>query len=165
MKNKRGDITVTLLIILVFVLAVSSLFIFITSSRNVEARIFDARAVSTLFYAREDFGNFYLQQAGEEAIRDTYQDLADEEGWSDSDFEFNFKQDLKAGFGKYGFEEGYLKDLNQKIQTGDFKAIKSGDTLTLEIRGLEMQGGYGEISMKYNPRVSMKFDLTNFKKL
>lgn len=65
--NKRGDIAVTLLILMAVVLVSTSLFIFNTNTNKVSAEITDSRFLDKTYF-KEDRINFYVNEAIEKAI-------------------------------------------------------------------------------------------------
>ena len=177
-KNKKGDITILLLVILVLLLTSATLFSFITSSGKVEAKISNARFIEN-FYSRQDLAEFYLSQAGEIAIVRTYREFVEDDNYINNPI-YNFKEEVefreihsklnenfhnkfvenfKTEFKKYDFEDDYLKNLKEIIEDEDFDVIVDREILGIVIDSWEMNGSLNDINITYVPGISLKFNL------
>jgi len=177
-KNKKGDITILLLVVLVLLLTSATLFSFIISSGKTEVKISNARFIEN-FYSRQDLAEFYLSQAGEIAIVKTYNEFVEEDDYINNpiynfreevefrelhsklneNFHNKFAENFKTEFKKYDFEDDYLKNLKETIGDGDFDVIVSEGVLTLVVNSWEMKSFIDDINITYVPRISLKFDL------
>ena len=146
MKNKSGAMEIVLLVLLVVLVTSASLFIFITSDRKAEAKIYDARFIEG-FYQKQELAEFYIKQVGEDVI--------EKNGAS------NFKENFKTEFGEYNFEEDYLIELKEIISEGRFNVLVEEDVLEITINQLEMKNSFEKIQVEYTPEISVKFDLKN----
>ena len=181
-KNKKGDMTILLLVILVLLLTSVTLFSFIISSDKTEVKISNARFIEN-FYPRQDLAEFYLIQAGETAIVKTYNEFAEEDDYINNpiynfqeevefrelhsklneNFHNKFAENFKTEFKKYDFEEDYLKNLKDIIWDGDFDVIMGGGFLALTVNAWEMKSSLNDINITYVPRIFLKFDLEKIK--
>jgi len=146
LKNKSGAMEIVLLVLLVVLVTSASLFIFITSDRKAEAKIYDARFIEG-FYQKQELAEFYIKQVGEDVI--------EKNGAS------NFKENFKTEFGEYNFEEDYLIELKEIISEGRFNVLVEEDVLEITINQLEMKNSFEKIQVEYTPEISVKFDLKN----
>lgn len=146
LKNKSGAMEIVLLVLLVVLVTSASLFIFITSDRKAEAKIYDARFIEG-FYQKQELAEFYIKQVGEDVI--------EKNGAS------NFKENFKTEFGKYNFEEDYLKELKKLISEDKFNVLVDGEILEIVINEWEVKDSFEKIQVTYTPEISVGFDLKN----
>lgn len=177
-KNKKGDIAILLLVVLVLLLTSATLFSFIMSSGKTEVKISNAKFIEN-FYSRQDLAEFYLSQAGEIAMVKTYKEFVEEDDYINNPI-YNFKDEVefkqlhsklsenfhdrfienfKTEFNSYDFEEDYLKNLKEIIKDGDFDAVVDEGSLTLAVNDWEMKDSLNDINITYSPGISLKFDL------
>ncbi len=175
-KNRRGDITILLLVILVLLVASATLFSFVTSSGKVEAKISDAKFVENIYY-KENLVEFYINQAGEKSISKTYRIFSENGDYinnpiiSGGEIEFGkihnklnenfyikFNQNFKEEFENYNFEEDYLKNLKEVILDGNFDVIVNEENLVIKINNLEINNSVKNINITYIPEISLGFD-------
>lgn len=72
--NKKGDLSITLLVLLVVVLAGFTLFTFYTNSGKIEARVIDSRFIEGS-YSAENAIEFDMESAGENALAKSYEEF------------------------------------------------------------------------------------------
>ena len=177
-KNKKVDISILLLVVLVLLLTSATLFSFIMSSGKTEVKISNAKFIEN-FYSRQDLAEFYLSQAGEIAMVKTYKEFVEEDDYISNPI-YNFKEEVefrelhsklsenfhdkfienfKTEFKSYGFEEDYLKNLKEIIQDGNFDVVVDVGILILAVNGWEMKASLNDINITYTPGISLKFDL------
>lgn len=177
-KNKKGDMTILLFVILVLLVTSATTFSFIMSSGKTEAKISNARFIETL-YSKQDLAEFYLIQAGEIAIVKTYNSFVEEDNYinnpiynSKEEVEFKelhsklsenfhdkFVENFKTGFDSYDFEDDYLKNLKETINDGDFEITVDREALEIVIDSWGMNDSLNDINITYTPEISLKFDL------
>ncbi len=178
-KNKRGDMTVVLLVVFVLVISSAALFSFISSSNKVEAKISDARFIEDL-YSDRDLAEFYLTGAGESVIVKIYDEFVEGDSYIenpnynsihqvrfgvlnfswDDEFRMDFIDEFKSEFSGYDFEEDYLKNLQEVIAAGNFDVAFDGEVLTMSIVNWKMAGFLKDINVTlYSPRIYLKFDI------
>lgn len=177
-KNKKGDIAILLLVVLVLLLTSATLFSFIMSSGKTEVKISNAKFIEN-FYSRQDLAEFYLSQAGEIAMVKTYKEFVEEDDYINNpiynfkdevefkglhsklseNFHDRFVENFKTEFNSYDFEEDYLKNLKEIIKDGDFDAVVDEGSLTLAVNDWEMKDSLNDINITYSPGISLKFDL------
>ncbi len=177
-KNKKGDIAILLLVVLVLLLTSATLFSFIISSGKTEVKISNAKFIEN-FYSRQDLAEFYLSQAGEIAIFKTYNEFVEEDDYinnpvynSNREVEFKelhgklnenfhnkFVENFKTEFKSYDFEEDYLKNLKEAVNDGDFDVTLDRGILEIVIDSWEMKAFLNDINITYTPGISLKFDL------
>lgn len=79
LRNKKGDISVLLLVFLLLFLVTYVMFLFVTRTGKVDASMGDARFLESTFY-EEGQARFYLTSAAEKAIARSYIEIANEKG-------------------------------------------------------------------------------------
>jgi len=182
MKNKRGDLSVVLLVFLVLFITIYSLFTFTTSSMNVEEKISNVKIIDKI-YSQENLVEFYVKEAGEKAVVKSYKEIIKDSNYiggsviliNNVDAEFTFpKKDLndifmvkfidnfKKEFQKYEFDEDYLKDLKEVIISNDFEINFDGNDLNVIFINFEFEENYekGNLrNIKYMPKMILNFDL------
>ncbi len=159
MKNKRGSIEIVLLVMLVLLVTSATIFSFITSSGKVETKISDVRFIER-FYLKENLIEFYIQQAGEDAIVVTYGKEIEDEELVNTPKE-KFISNFKTEFMKYEFDEKYLKDLKEIIEKENFDVLVGKEFLVIDVNNLEIQDSFNDISVIYHPKIFLEFDLKN----
>lgn len=176
-KNRRGDIAILLLVILVLLVASATLFSFVISSGKVEAKISSAQFIKD-FYSRQNLIEFYLNQAGENSIRKTYNEFVENGDYinnliiSGGEFEFeeihnklseNFRdrfiENFKEEFKNYNFEEAYLKNLKQIILEKNFDVVADKNIVMMKINNLEMNDSIEGVNINYIPKISLELNL------
>lgn len=180
-KNKRGDIAVVVLVILALISTSAALFSFVTSSGGVEMKISDFKFIDSS-YQKQNLAEFYIYQAGEDAIIKTYKEFADDsvpeydyiknrqkegnnakfgEIWDNLDERFSnrFKENFKTEFENYEFEEGYLKGLKELISKESFTVLFDGETLKVDIDDWQISNSLDNIGVVYFPEISSEFNL------
>ncbi len=177
-KNKKGDMTVLLFVVLVLVMSSATLFSFINSSGKVEAQISDARFIENL-YSDRDLAEFYLIGASEITIVKIYDGFVESDSYVgnpnynsehqvrfgvlnpglNKEFRDNFIEEFKTEFSRYDFEEDYLKNLKEIIAVGSFDVVFDGEVLTMSINNWELNDFLNNINVTYSPRIYLKFDM------
>ena len=158
--NRRGSIEIVLLVLLVLLVTSVALFNFIVGSKSIQANIYDARFIEGV-YQKQDLAEFYIRQVGEEVI--------------EKNRENGFKENFKVEFSRYDFDQDYLKDLQKIIGEGKFNIVELAPKgvpsveedvntegkgfLEVVINSWEVEDSFEQIKIKYNPKISLKFDL------
>ncbi len=178
-KNKKGDMTVLLFVVLVLVMSSAALFSFVINSGKVEAKISDARFIENL-YSDKDLAEFYLTGASESAIVKVYEEVVESDSYVgnanynsehqvrfefinpelNNEFRNDFIDEFKTEFSRYDFEEDYLKNLKEIIAEGNFEVVFDGEVLTMLITTWKIDDAMNDINVTlYSPRVYLKFDM------
>lgn len=179
--NKRGDVSIVILVFLVLLVVFASLFIFAISSMNVK-EVISGYLIFDRVYAQEDLIEFYLDSAGKDAVAKTYTDFVDSGvpeldyinnrksvgGYSEfgelhdklnENFEKRFIDNFKKELAKYEFEESYLIDLKKNISENKFDVSFNGEFIQLNMNSLMLTNSIKETSIIYKPQISLEFDL------
>ncbi len=176
-KNRKGDLSVLLLVVLVLLVASVTLFSLVISSGKVKAKISNAQFINN-FYSKQDLIEFYLNQAEEKAIVETYNEFVENSDYInnpitsgkeiefkninnrlDENFRNRFIENFENEFGNYNFEEDYLNNLKQIILNENFEVVVNKDILIITIDNLEMNSFVENINLTYIPEISLKFNL------
>jgi hypothetical protein len=153
LKNKKADMTVLLLVILVLVVSSGTLFSFLSNSGKVEAKIYDVSFIEKV-YAEKDLAEFYLIETGELAFVKIYKEFVEEDKYVENpqkensrnqvrfgtlnpnlneEFKESFIEAFKVEFEKYDFEELYLNTIKEIIATENFEIEFDGEVLSMLI--------------------------------
>ena len=142
--NRRGAMEIVLLVLLVVLVTSVALFTFVVNPSYAKTNVYDTRFVENV-YQKQELAEFYIRQVGE--------DVFDKSG------ESGFKENFKAEFSKYDFEEEYLKELKKIINEGEFNVFVDEEILEIVINVWEIKDSFGKIQIKYTPEISVKFSL------
>ncbi len=180
--NKRGDVSIVILVFLVLLVVFGSLFIFYTSSVKIKDKI-SGVVVFNKVYMQENSIKFYLDSAGKDVMVKTYKDFVDDSGDEydyinnrrtvegkypefeelhskiNEKFEKRFSENFKKEFEKYDFEEDYLIDLKKNISENKFDVSFNGEFIQLNMNSLMLTNSIKETSIIYKPQISLEFDL------
>jgi len=160
-KSRKGSVEIVVFVFLVVALVLFAGYKFYTNSGKVEANITDARFVRSLYSEQKIAGN-YIEKIGEDVMARN----------SEKDFSESFKEE----FGRYSFDDEYLKNLKKIISEDKFsvrefesapKGVPSvegdvnteGKILEIVVESWELNDLSGKINVKYTPKISVKFDL------
>lgn len=174
MKNKRGDISITLLVFMVVVLTGSVLFSFIRSSGKITGNIADSRFLEGAYFGEEGARSF-MKAASEDALIKSYYEVANEKG---DDLFKNFdeiavdnliKEKFNAKFAeeikKYGAGEKVMQDLLAEVEKGNFVSSFDGDGMSIEIKDFAISAGVvgqnkeTKIGVIYRPKMIVNVSL------
>lgn len=177
-KNKRGDVSVVLLVLLVLVVTGASVFSFITNSGKVSSKISGAGVVEGV-YLEENLIEFYLNEAGKRAVVVSYNELINSEEYVENpvvnfrnevrfgnlhpnlneNLKTKFSKNLKTEFLAYEFKEDYLINLKQSILDEEFSVALSKGVFRLSVSGQELDNVLENNSITYFPEISLDFNL------
>ncbi|MBU3906896.1 MAG: hypothetical protein KKA64_01465 [Nanoarchaeota archaeon] len=152
-RNKRGDIAVTILVLLVFITTIISIFVFLTNSRKIEANIVDANVVNSV-YLEEGEAKFYLGEAGEKAatkvIKEAYE-LFDKptDEYIKTKFSEEFKSEIKIS--------GISEELKSQIEENKFEVSLENRKIKLTLKEAEFYALSPKLEVAYKPVISMAF--------
>jgi len=176
-KNKKGDMPIVLLVMLVLTVVLAALFSFATDSGTTSFQISNARAVD-INYAELNFVEFYIKDAGKKAAVKSYKDLIESGVYtgkpvynSNGEVEFNnlgldlnekleekFKENFKSEIASYDFEKSYLIDLKKIVAEDKFSVNYNEDIFEISINGLKFDNLFEQIEVVYVPEILMEFD-------
>ncbi|MEK6906750.1 MAG: hypothetical protein AABW81_03950 [Nanoarchaeota archaeon] len=180
-KNKRGDLAITLMVFLVITICLASLFLFSTSSGDVKTKIAGAFIVSKA-ESRGDLAEFYIREAAESSAIKTYDSLIADEKYIqkpvnynvdgipefselsntiNEDFIAEFNKNFKENFASYEFQEDYLIGLKEIVAKDEFSNSFDGKAVMVKINTLEITSSSDTESIKYIPKISVKVDFKN----
>lgn len=176
LKNKKADISIVLLVILCFLVCSIVLFLFSQNSDSIKKTISGVFSIKEV-QANQNLGEFYLIQAGENALAKTYKEFVENNNYIDSpinysktDVEFkfldkrldkNFKtkfiENFKTEFASYNFDKSSLKDLQLIIKdlSNDNFDFENG-VLTITINNWKINK---KLEIIYYPQIFIKLDL------
>ena len=150
-KNKRGNAWINVLVILVLVTCLSAGFIFLTSSNKAEAVVSGVNVLNEVHLEESEF-NFNVNQAGEKAVEETYNQLQEDELPTIDGFFANFQKQ----FDIYNLDRGYLKKEN-------FKLDSSENILRVKIDNWQTKKDFkaegNDLEVLYGHELDFEFDL------
>jgi len=180
LENKRGEISILLLVILILLVASAALFTLATSSGKVEAKIVSAGFLENL-NLKQNHIEYYLDQAGKNVLAKTYKEFAEENNYINNpvsvegvaefgelhaklkeNFGKEFKENLKIEFASYGFEIDSLKQLKKIILDGNFEIVVDDDNVILSVDSLGGNYSLENIEINYMPKIKLKFNFEEF---
>lgn len=159
--NKRGDISVLVLVFLVLIVTGAAIVSFYLSLSNQNKIVANVDYVDNIYLQEQD-ANFYLKQAGENAFIKTYSDFVKDGSYLSIDSftldkeikyfnskgilnteEINnkFKEQFETNFIKefqgYKFEKDNLGSLNDIISRKEFSVNFNGESLILTFKQIK----------------------------
>jgi len=179
-KNKRGDMAVVLVVFLTLLITSVSLFVFVTSSNKINAKISDAGIVNNV-QIKENEAEFYIKETAEDSVVDSYTEIIQNENYieqpaiynsekevefkdlnSGADEELNkkFNEKFKGDFENYEFEKEHLKKLKDVISKDGFSALFNGQAFQLNINAFEMNDSSAKVNVSYTPKIFLEINLT-----
>ncbi len=182
LKNKKGITSpaMVLMVLLTLLLISFSLYNFVTSEK-VYLKIKKAGEINEVYY-KESIARFYLMQAAESALIESYsevlssRDYIEGQIYPNEDIEFSklkkeidsafagrVSEKIKEKFSETDFEEEYLKDLKEKIINGKFKIEKNKDVVKLKIDSIDISSDSNakkEIAVSYYPYIEITLRLS-----
>ena len=165
-KNKRGDISVTLLVFMSLFLAGFTLISFVNNKANIDASIGNPLFIEKS-YLQESQINFYLKQAGERALAKSYYDMANEGSFGekidsgtslknfdeesfDNLLKDRFITNFKSEVERYDFKAPVLQKFKQNIEENKFDLTVKGESVSLEVKDTQI---IGNLVIKKNERI------------
>lgn len=139
LRNKKGNVPVVILVLLVFVIVSAALFSFVNSAGKLELKISDTRIVEKV-YLEENLAEFYMKQAGNSVVKTGISSSA-------------FREDFKKEFLDYEFEEGYLLDLKRLIQEDKFSVSQEKEVFMIRLSELRLRGVSSNVDIDYFPKI------------
>jgi len=154
--NRRGDIAVTVLVLMTVFLTGFALFSFYTHYGKIEAYISDARFIESASFQERQI-EFYLNDFSERAVLDSYSDLAANGQFTGTgvskqnsvvvlnDFDkFTSDAALRGGIiegikriaGEYNFGSVSLDDFKNSLTAGKFNVGVLGDNVNISLEGV-----------------------------
>ena len=104
------------MVILVLATCLATGYTFLTSSNEIISEISGVSVLNDVHIEENEF-NFYVKEAGEKAIEETYNELAEDEIPTVDDFFVNFQKQFEV----YSLSKDYLKKEN--FQKDDIKKV------------------------------------------
>lgn len=135
--NRRGNISIAILVLLVVVLCLSVLFIFLKNTIKPDSIIANARVVENVFDMKNQI-EFYTQDIARKTVTEEYFRFLKERGVGlDSELtdyvKANFVKDYKDKFSLYDFDEPKLAETEKNLADGKFEFAFSADGILIEI--------------------------------
>ncbi|MEK6917539.1 MAG: hypothetical protein AABW51_01185 [Nanoarchaeota archaeon] len=178
MKNKIGSVHVTLIVFMMITTVVTSIFIFTTSESGFETKISDARVVQFTSNVY-DFGEFYINQAGEKAFVDSYIGFIQDNSFienpkmnSQGDVEFtklssnldnrmlrDISPKFKDNFNSYEFKNNFMEEIKDSINKDKFRITNENEQFKIVVSNLEFNFSSNNINVVYFPEISDLLDL------
>ncbi|MEK6945665.1 MAG: hypothetical protein AABW63_02640 [Nanoarchaeota archaeon] len=176
-KNKNGSVHVPLIVFMTVATVITAIFIFTISASNFEAKISDARVVQFTSNVY-DFGEFYINQAGEKAFADSYFELINDKSFlenpkinSNGDLEFaklnsNLNDEMlkkispkfKENFNSYEFTNEFMVKIKESISTDRFRIVNENGKSQIAVTNLEFSFSSNNINVVYFPEISALLD-------
>ena len=150
-RNKRANAWINILVILVLATCAVAGYTFLTSSNEISAEISGVGVLNKV-YLEEDNFNFYVQEAGEKAVEETYKQFNADEKPTETSFFANFQKQFEI----YGLRKDYLKKENFKIDS-------SKNILNVKIDNREIQKNFktkeNNLDILYRQELNFEFKL------
>ena len=179
-KNKKGELWIVALVLLIFLLTTATLFTFATSSDKIEVEISDARFLQDSYIKEGNVKN-YLSLALEEAIVEAYKDITDNEGYiedpviinSEGEIEFNdlaadvnsvFLEKVRSNFQSiflgYDYDENYLIKAELYVDSDNFEITFEEAVFDLSLlEKIPFEDSYKQIVWRYTPLIEVSSSL------
>tara|TARA_Y100000034_G_C6843451_1_gene381863 strand:+ start:372 stop:1139 length:768 start_codon:yes stop_codon:yes gene_type:complete len=176
--NKRGDMTIVLLVLLVLIVSLATLFSFATNSKQVEAKILDVRVIDKLFLEQELI-EFYIKEAGKKATIKTFKEFVEDP--KSIYFYMNNPEENPIGSGNWKFEKLHV-NLNENfkqrfsdnfnkeigkyeingIDLNNFNIEINKEIVLITLKNFKIDDSFsnGEIEINYHPNILLEFNLT-----
>jgi len=113
-RNKRGNAWINVFVLLVFATVIATGLSFASGSAKIEAQISGLSALNEAYLEENNF-EFYVQNLGERAIKNSYLNLKEDELLSLDIIFSNFQK----SFEEYGLDKNYLKKENFVIKNSE----------------------------------------------
>lgn len=167
-RSKKGDVSITILVILCVVACIGSLFIFVTNKNTFDSAEFNPALVSNL-YAYEEGFDFYIRSLISASLDKTFKEnVADFDNYLlTEDFKVRLEENVIVAVDRDCPE--YYFDLCDKFRKSEIrmrveKDINEKSILLFEIRDLEfnLKQDYSDsevISVIHNKDLKFEFDL------
>lgn len=180
--NKRADIAITILVVLVLFLTGITLFSFLKSPGKIEEKIINVKFMNS-FQLKQQTAEFYLEQAGKNAFVKTYEQFA--KGTNQYDFianrksnnyfgelhpklKENFIEKFRENFKKeisgyliddsFSFTSEILEKTKQLVKEDKFSLAFEGEILELKSSELIIEDSSPNAEVLFIPKISLEFD-------
>ena len=178
--NKRGDISIVILVFLVVFVVSASLFVFVTSSLKENVKISGAAIVDKV-KLQENSVKFHIKQVGEKSVIKTYKEIINNKEYIgdtvilvnniepefkllnenlNENFKTKFINNFKSEFESYNFEGDYLKNIQSIIYNNLFDIGFNGEILVFSENKQEFYEHSDEIQVTYQPIIKLEFNFT-----
>jgi hypothetical protein len=185
-KEKRGDVAINILVVLVLIMAITTLFVFSSHGGDMKARVLNSK-VAGGFYVYVEEAKDYLSSSGERALLETYEEFVKGVGANDyiknrqtngegipnfvgladnldEKFKNRFSEKFKEDFGKFVFERENLIGLQKVVSEDKFLVEVSGGDVILKINQWEFierakEEDKDKIVILHTPKIIINFDL------
>jgi len=137
--NKKGDVAVLLLVLLVLIITAIAFFIFLTDSKRIEKELVNPKILDSVYF-KEEMVKFYIAEAGRSAMKEK------REG---EDFKEKFAEKFEA----YSFEEDYLKELKNRIEEGDFEVVEEADSMKIILENFSLRIIKEKVGILYQAKI------------
>ena len=144
-KNKRGDLAITALVLMTLVICVLASFSFIQNSKGVKESVYSA-SLSEGVKTNIQINRFYMRDAGEKAFVKTYKEFVETGEYiknpitTISGIEFSDLQEDINGRFKQKFSENFLEEIKGYPITGvfSFNSEEEFAEVTMESYGIKV---------------------------
>lgn len=187
--NKRGDVSILVLVFLVLIVTGAAIVSFYLSLSNQNKILANVNFIDNIYLQEQD-ANFYLEQAGENAFIKTYSNFVSNGDYLkydslipynnvnyigsneilnieqiNSKFKEQFDNNFIKEFQSYKFDKGYLKELNSLISNKEFTSNFDGESLVLTFKQFKFNFADANKNFKidYTPDLVLKFKFKKYK--
>ena len=166
--NKRGDISIVVLVFLVLIVCIATIFSFLVSGGKINTQVGNTRLVENV-YSEQYFVEYYLSESMKLALVKTYEEFANSKDYianpiidSDGNYEFKdlhaklkenfidkFKINLNEEISKYNFEEKSLINFKDRVSSGNYDAEFDGEKIRIILKDFEIKKDFKKFSVNY----------------
>ncbi|MFA4953182.1 MAG: hypothetical protein WC584_03095 [Candidatus Pacearchaeota archaeon] len=154
LKDKRANAWINILVILVLATCAVAGYTFLTSSNKIVAEISGVSVLNNVYLEENNF-NFYVREAGEKAVEETYKQLQEDDFPTPDSFFSNFQKQFEI-YGLDILKKDYLKKENFKIDS-------SKNVLKVKIDNREIQENLktkeNNLEVLYREELNFEFKL------
>ncbi len=150
-KSKKANAWINILVILVLATCLAAGYTFLTSSNEIISEISGVNVLNDVHLEENEF-SFYVQEAGEKAVEETYASLGEDELPTTDGFFSSFQKQLEI----YGLSKDFLKKEN-------FEIDNSKNVLKVKIDNWQAGGNFKSdktnLEVLYRKEFNFEFEL------
>lgn len=141
--NKKGDISILLLVLMVLLLSASVLYIFAKYSGKAEAIVADARFVENSIVKEEDI-YFYAENAAENALAEIYfnalLEISKGNSFLENEIRNSLKDRFKSNFVRTESRDEKFIEMKNKINNDEFNFQNTANSMEINLPEISLSG-------------------------
>ncbi len=182
MRGKKASLRLMLFLVLTLVLAISTIFMFLTNFGKSEPKIYTPLVYNDVYYQENEL-HFYLNQIAETSFFEIYDEIIKNDYYIseliynpdnyvnfenlninlNNLLEKNFREKFEEKFKNIDFEKKHLNKLKNKIISGNYSLIFNDEVLAVSLINLNLENSMEGIEIFYKPEINIKINLTRKK--